>query len=119
MGLAVDDEGAIALARDVLAAVGLSPQPPPSGASRDVWESLAALVALAGEMASAHEAATLTDLVDELRLMVFPVVLGDGKRLEYGPGSVMVVPAGHDAWVVGDEAELANLAVAVDQQRRG
>lgn len=27
----------------------------------------------------------------------------DGTRLEYGPGSVFVIPAGHDAWVVGDE----------------
>jgi len=29
--------------------------------------------------------------------------LGDGTRLEFGPGSVFVIPAGHDAWVVGDE----------------
>ena len=29
--------------------------------------------------------------------------LGDGTRLELSPGSVFVVPAGHDAWVVGDE----------------
>ena len=27
----------------------------------------------------------------------------DGTRLEFGPGSVFVIPAGHDAWVVGDE----------------
>ena len=31
------------------------------------------------------------------------VELGDGTRLEFGPGSVFVIPAGHDAWVVGDE----------------
>ena len=29
--------------------------------------------------------------------------LNDGTRLESGPGSVFVIPAGHDAWVVGDE----------------
>jgi hypothetical protein len=28
--------------------------------------------------------------------------LSDGTRLEFGPGSVFVIPAGHDAWVVGD-----------------
>jgi len=27
----------------------------------------------------------------------------DGTRLEFGPGSVFVIPAGHDGWVVGDE----------------
>ena len=31
------------------------------------------------------------------------VELSDGTRLELGPGSVFVIPAGHDAWVVGDE----------------
>jgi mannose-6-phosphate isomerase-like protein (cupin superfamily) len=29
--------------------------------------------------------------------------LSDGTRIEAGPGSVFVIPAGHDAWVVGDE----------------
>jgi hypothetical protein len=29
--------------------------------------------------------------------------LNDGTRLEFGPGSVGAIPAGHDAWVVGDE----------------
>jgi hypothetical protein len=27
----------------------------------------------------------------------------DGTRVEFGPGSAFVVPAGHDAYVVGDE----------------
>jgi mannose-6-phosphate isomerase-like protein (cupin superfamily) len=31
------------------------------------------------------------------------VELDDGARLEFGPGSVFVIPAGHDAWVSGDE----------------
>jgi hypothetical protein len=29
--------------------------------------------------------------------------LSDGTRLEFGPGSVFVIPADHDGWVVGDE----------------
>ena len=29
--------------------------------------------------------------------------LSDGTRLEAGPGSVFVIPPGHDAWVDGDE----------------
>lgn len=32
------------------------------------------------------------------------VVMNDGQEDEFGPGDYMVVPAGHDAWVVGDEA---------------
>jgi hypothetical protein len=31
------------------------------------------------------------------------VELSDGTHLELGPGSVFVIPAGHDAWVVGAE----------------
>lgn len=30
------------------------------------------------------------------------VRMDDGSTTEYGPGDVGVVPAGHDAWVVGD-----------------
>ena len=29
--------------------------------------------------------------------------LDDGSLLEFGPGSVFVIPPGHDGWVVGDE----------------
>ncbi len=32
------------------------------------------------------------------------VVMDDGEELEYGPGDFAVMPAGHDAWIVGDEA---------------
>lgn len=32
------------------------------------------------------------------------VVMSDGKAFEIGPGEVSVIPPGHDAWVVGDEA---------------
>ncbi|GGN93102.1 hypothetical protein GCM10011610_54810 [Nocardia rhizosphaerihabitans] len=31
------------------------------------------------------------------------VVMDDGEQQEFGPGDLMVVPPGHDAWVVGDE----------------
>ena len=31
------------------------------------------------------------------------VAMDDGSELEYGPGDVVLVPAGHDAWTVGDE----------------
>jgi len=32
------------------------------------------------------------------------VVMDDGEEAEFGPGDFAVIPAGHDAWVVGDEA---------------
>jgi quercetin dioxygenase-like cupin family protein len=32
------------------------------------------------------------------------VVSDSGEQVDYGPGDVMVVPPGHDAWVIGDEA---------------
>ena len=31
------------------------------------------------------------------------VRLGDGSALDLEPGQVYVIPAGHDAWVVGDD----------------
>ena len=30
--------------------------------------------------------------------------MDDGAEEEFGPGDVMVVPPGHDAWILGDEA---------------
>jgi hypothetical protein len=39
------------------------------------------------------------------------VVMQDGREFDLGPGSVSHLPAGHDAWVVGDEP-----VVAVDWQ---
>lgn len=32
------------------------------------------------------------------------VVMDSGEEIEFGPGDVMAIPPGHDAWVVGDEA---------------
>jgi quercetin dioxygenase-like cupin family protein len=31
------------------------------------------------------------------------VVMDDGEEMEYGPGDVAVMAAGHDAWIIGDE----------------
>jgi len=31
------------------------------------------------------------------------VVMDDGSETEIGPGDAYVLPAGHDAWVIGDE----------------
>jgi len=39
------------------------------------------------------------------------VKMTDGQEFEMGPGDVALVPSGHDAWVVGDEA-----VVAIDWQ---
>ncbi|MET8954833.1 ATP-dependent DNA helicase UvrD2 [Streptomyces sp. NPDC004393] len=53
--------------RAVLSGEGWSPVPPAgSGAVRERWESLAALVNLAQDFAAAHPRATLADLVAEL-----------------------------------------------------
>jgi mannose-6-phosphate isomerase-like protein (cupin superfamily) len=35
------------------------------------------------------------------------VVMNDGSEEEFGPGDVVVAPAGHDAWVVGNEPYVA------------
>jgi quercetin dioxygenase-like cupin family protein len=35
------------------------------------------------------------------------VVMDDGSEAELGPGDAHVIPPGHDAWVLGDEAYVA------------
>jgi len=32
------------------------------------------------------------------------VVMDDGEEMEYRPGDFAIMPPGHDAWIVGDEA---------------
>ena len=32
------------------------------------------------------------------------VRMDDGSQAEFGPGDVGVIPPGHDAWIIGDEA---------------
>ena len=39
------------------------------------------------------------------------VVMDDGEEAEYGPGDFAIMPPGHDAWIVGDDA-----CVVVDWQ---
>ena len=62
-----DAVGLASQVRAVLGPMGWKPQAPAgSGAARDRWESLAALVRLAEELAAANPAATLGDLVTEI-----------------------------------------------------
>ncbi len=45
----------------------------------------------------------------------FTVRMDDGEEVAFGPGEVMDVPPGHDAWVVGDEpAVLIDFAGNID-----
>ncbi|MFF3559813.1 ATP-dependent DNA helicase UvrD2 [Streptomyces sp. NPDC002574] len=63
----LEDADLPAHVRAVLSTRGWSPEPPAgSGAVRDRWESLAALVRLAEDFARAREGATLADFVTEL-----------------------------------------------------
>ncbi len=56
-----------AAVRHVLAAAGLTSEPPPArGAVRERWESLAAIAALAQDMAAARPATSLADFAAEL-----------------------------------------------------
>ena len=44
--------------------------------------------------------------IHHLQLMLqgrFRVEMDDGEIAEFGPGDVMNIPPGHDAWVIGDE----------------
>jgi hypothetical protein len=48
------------------------------------------------------------------------VVMDDGTAEDFGPGDVMLCPAGHDAWVVGDEAcVVIDWAGFADYAKRG
>ncbi len=42
------------------------------------------------------------------------VVMDDGDQMEYGPGDFGIMPSGHDAWVIGEEA-----CVVIDWQGYG
>lgn len=46
----------------------------------------------------------------------FGVRMRDGSEMEFGPGDVGIIDAGHDAWVVGNEAcEFVDLAEVARQ----
>jgi quercetin dioxygenase-like cupin family protein len=34
------------------------------------------------------------------------IVMDDGEEMDFGPGDFCVIPPGHDAWVVGNEAAI-------------
>jgi DNA helicase-2/ATP-dependent DNA helicase PcrA len=54
--------------RELLAPIGLTPDPPPGGTARERWESLLALVELAEELTATVEDADLARFVVELEL---------------------------------------------------
>jgi mannose-6-phosphate isomerase-like protein (cupin superfamily) len=35
------------------------------------------------------------------------VIMDDGKEEEFGPGDALVVPPGHNVWVIGNEPVVA------------
>lgn len=46
-------------------------------------------------------------------------VMDDGTELAYGPGDVVLIPAGHDGWTVGDEpAVLLQIAGAAEYAKK-
>jgi len=48
------------------------------------------------------------------------IVMDDGPEVDIGPGDVFDLPAGHDAWVVGDEAvEMIDTAPEATRYARG
>jgi len=69
-GAARSDDGAVALAEavtEVLSSVGWNPEhPPPGGAARERWESLAALVALAEQLTADEPTARLDEFNADL-----------------------------------------------------
>jgi DNA helicase-2/ATP-dependent DNA helicase PcrA len=59
-------EALVPRVREILGPVGLSEVPPPAGALRDRWDSLAALVSAAADLVAVAPAAGLAAFVDEL-----------------------------------------------------
>jgi DNA helicase II / ATP-dependent DNA helicase PcrA len=116
------------LVRDVLATLGYAPEAPQSsGAVRERWESLAALVALADELAATRGSApggfTLTDFVAELQersvAQHAPTVQGvtlaslhSAKGLEWDAVFLVGLSEGLMPISFADSAE------AVDEERR-
>ena len=116
------------LVRDVLATLGYTPEAPQSGgAVRERWESLAALVALADELAATRGSApggfTLTDFVAELQersvAQHAPTVQGvtlaslhSAKGLEWDAVFLVGLSEGLMPISFADSAE------AVDEERR-
>jgi hypothetical protein len=47
------------------------------------------------------------------------VVMDDGSELEYGPDDAIVIPPGHDAWIVGEETCVVLDFSGADQYAKG
>ncbi len=47
------------------------------------------------------------------------VVMDDGSEMKYGPDDALVIPPGHDAWIVGDEPCVILDFAGADQYAKG
>ena len=47
------------------------------------------------------------------------VVMDDGSEMEYGPDDALVIPPGHDAWIVGDEPCVVLDFAGADEYAKG
>ncbi len=112
------------IVRDILLSAGWSPEPPNgTGAVRESWESLAALVALADERYAADQTCSLQALVDELTRRA---ELQDAPTAEGVTLSTIHAAKGmewSEVWVVGLSEGILPLshaatAEAVEEERR-
>lgn len=128
-------EGLPEAVRHVLASAGFGPEPPaPRGAARERWESLAAIVALAEDLARARPSASLADFAAELAhraqtghapvaSAVTLATMHGAKGLEWDavllPGLVEgIMPIVHARTAEAIEEERRLLYVAVTRARR-
>jgi DNA helicase-2/ATP-dependent DNA helicase PcrA len=127
--------GMPAAVRHVLASAGLTPAAPPArGATRDRWESLAAIAALADDLSAARPGATLMDFAAELvqraetghapaANAVTLATMHAAKGLEWDavliPGLVEgIIPVVHARTAEAIEEERRLLYVAVTRARK-
>jgi ATP-dependent DNA helicase UvrD/PcrA len=131
--------GLAAAVRHVLASAGLTAEPPGTGggvrgAARDRWESLAAIVSLADDLAAARPEASLADFAAELTeradtghapvaSAVTVATMHAAKGLEWDavllPGLVEgIMPIVHARTAEGIEEERRLLYVAVTRSRK-
>ena len=47
------------------------------------------------------------------------LVIDHGEQMKLGPGDFVVMPAGHDAWIVGDEPWVVTTGMASPTSPRG
>ena len=46
------------------------------------------------------------------------VVMDDGKEEEFGPGDALVIPPGHNAWVIGNEPVIATKIISISSDKK-